>query len=157
MKFQIITFSLLLAIIHQASFAQDDCPLKGKWKSNAEATKQEIAKNNNYSNEQKEKLSSDIFGKLIVEYTCTEHITYYDGQTHQFSYKILKRNGNKLTVQYIDKECDNTFIGKDINSSESCYNECDGATTEQEIYLNDDCYSVGYEILGYREVFCRTN
>ena len=157
MKCSIIIFSLFLTITYQESFAQDDCPLKGKWKSNAEATKQEIAKSNKYTNEQREKLSSEIFGKLIVEYTCTEHTTYYDGQTHQFSYKILKHNGNKLIVQYIDKECDNTFIGQDINSSESCYNECDGATTEQEIYLNDDCYSVGYEILGYREVFCRTN
>ena len=143
MKFQIITFSLFLTIIHQSSFAQDDCPLKGKWKSSAEATKQEIAKNNKYTHEQRKKLSSEIFGKLIVEYTCTEHTTYYDGQTHQFSYKILKSDGNKFTVQYIDKDCDNKIIGQDINSSESCSNECDGTTTEQEIYLYGDCYSGG--------------
>jgi deoxyribodipyrimidine photolyase-like uncharacterized protein len=157
MKLQLIIFSLFLTITCRTSLAQDDCPLKGKWKSDAEATKQEIEKNKKYTKKQREKLSSEIFGKLIVEYTCTEHTTYYDGQTHQFSYKILKRNENKLTVQYIDKECDNSLISQDINSSESCNNECDGATTEQEIYLTGDCYSVGYEILGYREVFCRTN
>jgi len=157
MKLQVIIFSLFLTITCRASLAQDDCPLKGKWKSDAEATKQEIEKNKKYTKKQREKLSSEIFGKLIVEYTCTEHTTNYDGQTHQFSYKILKRNENKLTVQYIDKECDNTLISQDINSNESCNNECDGTTTVQEIYLNGECYSIGYETSGYSEIFCRIN
>jgi hypothetical protein len=157
MQFHIIVLFAVLTISCEASFAQDDCALKGRWKSDAEATRQEIAKNTKYTNEQRKKLSSEIFGKLIVEYTCTEHTSYYDGQTHQFSYKILKRNGNKLTVQYIDKECDNTLIEQDIYSNESCYNECDGTTTEQEIILNDNCYSVEYEVLGYSEIFCRIN
>ena len=157
MKLQLIIFSLFLTITCRASLAQDDCPLKGKWKSDAEATKQEIEKNKKYTKKQREKLSSEIFGKLIVEYTCTEHTTNYEGQTHQFSYKILECNGNKLTVQYIDKECDNTLVWQDINSNESCSNECDGTTTVQEIYLNGECYSIGYETSGYSEIFCRIN
>jgi hypothetical protein len=136
MKFHLIILCCVTIFSCGVSFAQDDCILKGKWKSNAIATKKDMEKNNVYTKEGREKIAKELFGRLTVEYTCSDYTTNFDGQTYIFGYKILKRNGNSLTVLYIDRECEDNNL-------------------EQEIILNGDCYSVKFETLGYSEIFCK--
>ena len=112
----------------------DDCPLKGKWKSNLKLTINEIEKNNKLSQKQLDSISKN-FGKLEVEFTCNEFISYYEGTINKKSYKIIKKNGHFITIRHFDE-----ILGQDSDNT---------------LELVGDCYYVPYRTLKFKEAMCR--
>ena len=131
-----ISLSLFVCmVISCAHLHVDDCPLKGKWKSNENFTLAEMRKVEGLSKRQIDFLSNDFFGKLKVEFTCNELISEYEGEITKKEYKIIKREGNFITISYFEdglsEECDYT------------------------LELKGDCYYIPLPILTFKEVMCR--
>ena len=123
----LITFCLF--IIPSVSLAEEDCPLKGKWHSDEKATIEQMEKYGNVTEKQRKFFSKNFFGKLTIEYSCTEAMSYYEGTVETGKYEITKRNGNTLEV-------------------ESSYGK-------KKITLAGDCYLMSLEPLTFSEVFCK--
>jgi len=126
-KIALIIFCLFC--IPSVSFAEDDCPLKGKWYSNEKATLEQMDKYGNLTEKQRKLLSNKFFGKLTIEYSCTEATIYYNDTVKTEKYKITKRNGNTLEVEL--------------------------SSTKEQITLAGDCYLISLEPLTFSEVFCK--
>ena len=122
-------------MLPQYLIADDNCPLKGKWKSNEKMTLKEMAKDKNLSKKQIELFSKDFFGKLIVEISCDEFTSYYEGNVSRYKYKLLSKDGNIIKIEVDDP----IYRGLEIKTIE----------------IKDDCYFIPVGSLGFREVFCR--
>ena len=94
-----------------------------------------MKKDKDLSKRQVDFLSNNFFGKLIVEFTCNELTSYYEGEITKKEYKIIKRDGNYITIRYFENG-----LGED----------CD-----YTIELAGDCYYIPLPILKFREVMCR--
>lgn len=126
---KILLSTILIIILPALSIAEVACPLAGKWKSNESLTLEQMKLNRDISESQRNFLSNDFFGKLVIEYSCTEGTSCYEGECETDPYIIISQDGNAITIE-------STFGGK-------------------EILLNGDCYSILIEYLGFSEVFCR--
>lgn len=116
--------------------AEEKCIMKGKWRSNEKATIEEIKRNTSISEERiKFIISKRIFGQLSVEFTCNEFTSHYEGNINRKKYKIIKKEGNFITIEYFDDTL--------------------GENTVDIIELDGDCYYVPIETYGFREVLCR--
>ena len=113
----------------------EDCPLKGKWKSNSELTLKGIKNNRTLSKERLEYLSKEVFGKLIVEFTCNSFITYIKNEAVQTDYKIVKQDGNFITIEYFEEA-----LGKPVQDT---------------LKLIDDCYYSPLMTFGFKEAMCK--
>jgi len=80
----------------------------------------------------------NAFGKLTLEYTCSEVTAYYKDTliVKNMKYEIVKREGNSLGIKYDSKE----FLGR---------------ITANQITLVGDCYYLPLEQFTFNEVFCR--
>jgi hypothetical protein len=125
----------LIPLFTASTIFAGDCPLKGKWKSNEKLTLGEMKKDKDLSKRQVDFLSNNFFGKLIVEFTCNELTSYYEGEITKKEYKIIKRDGNYITIRYFENG-----LGED----------CD-----YTIELAGGCYYIPLPILKFREVMCR--
>jgi hypothetical protein len=81
----------------------EDCPLKGKWKSNSELTLKGAKNNKTLSQDRLEYLSKEVFGKLVVEFTCNSFITYAEDRNVKTDYKIIKQERHFITIEYFDE------------------------------------------------------
>ena len=126
-KIVFITFWLLLLPV--VSPGSDDCPLKGKWRSNEKATLEQMEKYGKVTERQRKFFRNNYFGKLIHEYSCTEAVSYYEGTVQRDQYTISHRYGNVLEVHF----------SKGV----------------VKITLDNDCYFMPLGQLGFSEVFCR--
>jgi hypothetical protein len=71
---------LTIALIWIPSFTvlADDCPLQGRWKSDAARTLADIANRDSFEADELSAVSQDLFGHVIHEWTCTEFRAYFD-------------------------------------------------------------------------------
>ena len=120
---------LLLIVLPVVASAEMACPLAGKWKSNEKLTLEQMELNHDLNERQIKLLSNDFFGKLLIEYSCTEGTSCYEGDCETEPYTIVSQDGNEVTIE-------STFGRK-------------------EIALNGNCYSILIEYLGFSEIFCR--
>ena len=58
--------------------AADDCPLQGKWRSDAARTLADIASRDTFEADAMNAVSQDFFGHMIHEWTCTGFRSYFD-------------------------------------------------------------------------------
>ena len=128
-----ILLMVLLSLL--PACAKDSCILKGQWQSNEKATLEQMEKYGGVTEKQRKFFTNNFFGKLMVEYTCTEATLHGEGGTSTGKYKIIRQVGNVLDVQFYDKVPD------------------DGIT--KRIILYGDCYQVPQHNLHFNEVFCR--
>ena len=135
MKAEILIVLCLFLLLVSPIWAQESCILEGRWKSNEEATLREMAKNKNLTKKQIAIFSNNFFGKLIIDYTCSEFTSYYEGKYNTFKYKVTQQNENFLMAQYYD------HIFKEY--------------VTREIEINGNCYFTPLEGLGFKEVFCK--
>ena len=135
MKAKILIIFCLFFLLVSPIWAQESCILKGKWKSNEEATLREMAKNKNLTEKQIAFLSNNFFGKLIIDYTCSEFTSYYEGESTTFKYKIIHQNKNFLVAQYYDN-----ILKQNLT---------------KEVEIKGDCYYTPLAGLGFKEVFCK--
>jgi hypothetical protein len=115
--------------------AKDSCILKGRWQSNEKATLEQMEKYGGVTKKQRQFFTNNFFGKLTVEYACTETTLLSEGGSSTGKHKIIRQEGNVLDVQFYDKVPD------------------DGIT--KKIILYGDCYQVPLHNLHFSEVFCR--
>jgi hypothetical protein len=115
--------------------AKDDCLLKGRWQPNEKATLEQMEKYGDVTEKQRQFFTNNFFGKLTVEYTCTEATVRSKGGASTGRYKIIRQEGNTLEVRFYEKVPD------------------DGIT--RRIILDGDCYHVPLHNLHFSEVFCR--
>ena len=115
--------------------AKDSCILKGRWQSNEKVTLEQMEKYGDVTEKQRQFFTNNFFGKLTVEYTCTEVTLHSEGATSTGKYKIIHQVDNVLEVQFYDKVPD------------------DGIT--KRIIFYGDCYQVPLHNLHFSEVFCR--
>jgi hypothetical protein len=80
----------------------------------------------------------NAFGKLTLEYTCSEVTAYYEDRlvVKNMKYEIIKRQGNSLDIKYDSKD----LLGR---------------LTANRITLVGDCYYLPLEQFTFNEVFCR--
>lgn len=123
-------FLLLLSNLYA-----EDCPLKGKWKSNSELTLKGIKINNTFTQERLEYLSKEFFGKLIVEFTCNSFTTFNGNEKVKTDYKIIKQEGNFITIEYFDEA-----LGKSV---------------QDRIEIVGDCYYSSPMTFGIKEAMCK--
>ena len=120
--------------------ARSDCPLAGKWKSNEKATLEQMARYGGEIPEAVRKmLSTNFFGRVAIEYTCSNMTSYYDGNEtgKDMKYDILKEEGNLFEIRY---------------HAPDLY----GGLTTVPITLDGDCYCVPLnKHFAFSEVFCR--
>jgi hypothetical protein len=116
--------------------AKDSCILKGRWQSNEKATLEQMEKYGGVTEKQRQLFTNNFFGKLVVEYTCTEVTLHSEGGASTGKYKIIRKEGNVLKVRFYDEVPD------------------DGIT--RTIILYGDCYQI-LPLLNvhFNEVFCR--
>lgn len=133
----IVTIPLCSFLIISCATARRDCPLLGKWRSNEKATLEQMEKYGSLTEEQRN-VFLNIFGKLTLEYTCSEVTSYYKDSLLEknVKYQIIKREGNLLEIKY--------------HASELL-----GGTTTKRITLVGDCYYLPLERFTFSEVFCR--
>ncbi len=133
----VVTISLCSFLIISCATARRDYPLLGKWHSNVKATLEQMEKYGNLTEEQRN-IFLNIFGKLTLEYTCSEVTSYYEGSLVEknIKYEIIKREGNLLEIKY--------------HATELL-----GGTTTKRITLVGDCYYLPLERFTFSEVFCR--
>ena len=81
---------------------------------------------------------NNFFGKLTLEYTCSEVTSYYQDSLVEktMKYEIVKKEGNLLEIKY--------------HASELL-----GGTTTKRITLVGDCYYLPLDRFPFSEVFCR--
>jgi hypothetical protein len=93
-----------------------------------------------YGNLTKEQQNAflNAFGKLTLEYTCSEVTAYYNNNlvVKNMKYEITKRQANSLDIKYDSKE----LLGR---------------ITGNRITLVGDCYLLPLEQFTFSEVFCR--
>ena len=80
----------------------DDCPLQGKWKSNAARTLADIATRNTFDADAMNAVSQDLFGHIIHEWTCTEFRAYLDDSesAEAIAYQIDDREAESFIVTF---------------------------------------------------------
>jgi hypothetical protein len=78
----------------------DDCPLQGKWKSDAARTLADIATRDTFNGEAKNAISQDLFGHVIHEWTCTGFRAYVDDSepAEAVTYRIHDREAESFIV-----------------------------------------------------------
>lgn len=126
-KIQLIT--ILITLLPVLANSESECPLTGRWKSNEKLTLEQMKLSRELSEKQRNFLSNDFFGKLVIEYSCTEATSCYEGNCETDPYILTSKDGNGIIIE-------STFGRK-------------------EIILNGDCYSILIEYLGFSEIFCR--
>ena len=133
----IAAISLCLFLIISCATTRNDCPLVGKWRSNEKATLEQMEKYGNLTEEQRN-IFLNIFGKLTLQFTCSEVTSYYNDSlvAKDVKYEIIKREGNLLEIKYYAPEIL-------------------GGTTTKRITLVGDCYYLPLERFTFSEVLCR--
>jgi len=133
----IACISLCLFLLISCATSRSKCPLAGKWRSNEKATLEQMRQYGNLTEEQRNAFLN-AFGKLTLEYTCSEVTAYYKDTliVKNMKYEIVKREGNSLGIKYDSKE----FLGR---------------IAANQITLVGDCYYLPLEQFTFNEVFCR--
>jgi hypothetical protein len=133
----IACISLCLFLLISCATARSKCPLAGKWRSNEKATLDQMQQYGNLTEEQRNAFLN-AFGKLTLEYTCSEVTAYYEDRlvVKNMKYEIIKRQGNSLDIKYDSKD----LLGR---------------LTANRITLVGDCYYLPLEQFTFNEVFCR--
>ena len=116
-------------------FSGQDCPLAGKWQSNEKLTLIEMGKAKSLAEKRINFLSDSFFGKLIVDMTCDEATSYYEGNIDTTKYKILSRVGDALKIELYDGSSDKPSV--------------------KTVELRGACYLISLDSLGFSEVFCK--
>jgi hypothetical protein len=133
----IACISLCLFLLISCATSRSKCPLAGKWRSNEKATLDQMQQYGNLTEEQRNAFLN-AFGKLTLEYTCSEVTAYYEDRlvVKNMKYEIIKRQGNSLDIKYDSKD----LLGR---------------LTANRITLVGDCYYLPLEQFTFNEVFCR--
>jgi hypothetical protein len=77
---KILAGTVLLLLTPCVSASVADCPLNGRWKSDAPRTLADIAAHDALSDSAKSSLSDDFFGHMIHEWTCNSMTAWFDYQ-----------------------------------------------------------------------------
>ena len=77
-----------------------DCPLQGKWKSDAARTLADIATRDSFEDGALNAVSEDLFGHMIHEWTCTEFRAYFEDSepADAVTYQIHEREAESFIV-----------------------------------------------------------
>jgi len=77
-----------------------DCPLQGKWKSDAARTLADIATRDTFDADALNAVSQDLFGHIIHEWTCTEFRAYPEGSepADAVEYQIHEHEAESIIV-----------------------------------------------------------
>ncbi len=93
---------LAIALIWFPSLAvmADDCPLQGKWTSDAARTLADIATRDTFEADAMNAVSQDLFGHMIHEWSCTEFRAYFDNSepAEAVTYQIRDRKAESFIV-----------------------------------------------------------
>ena len=111
-----------------------ECPLAGRWKSDAARTLAEVAAAPGVRREAMNPLSDDLFGHMNHEWTCTELLAWLDDDEpgEPVAYRIVERDSDSLLV---------TFPG--------------GAENDLRVVFEGECYKIQSQHQDYSEYFCR--
>ena len=92
--------TIALILFPALAVLADDCPLQGKWKSDAARTLADIATRDTLEAGAINAVSQDFFGHMIHEWTCTEFRAYLDDSEpgEAVSYKIHDREAESFIV-----------------------------------------------------------
>lgn len=123
-----------ISIIPSICLCENICPLKGTWKSNKDASLEEMKKAD-LTEKQIKFFSGDLFGKMIVEATCGEITFTFDEYVTKEKYKVIESGINYMVIESIEE-------GSDIKQI-------------TRIELNGNCYLIPVQNVGFNEVFCR--
>lgn len=128
----VITLLFFPALSH----AEDDCPLQGKWKSDAARTLADVASRGTFDGDEKNAASQDLFGHVIHHWTCTGFRAYSGDSddsdpTDAVPYRVHNRNADSFIV---------TISGQ---------TEC-----EMNISFEGECYKVLNPGRQFYEYFC---
>ncbi len=111
----------------------DDCPLQGKWKSDAARTLADIATRDTFEADAMNAVSQDLFGHMIHEWTCTEFRAYFDDS----------EPGEAVTYQIHDLEAASFIV--------TVHGETE---FELKFALEGVCYKVRISGRQFYEYFC---
>ena len=111
----------------------DDCPLQGKWKSDAARTLADIATRDTFDADAMNAVSQDLFGHVIHEWTCTEFRAYFD----------YSERGEAVAYQIHEHEAESIIV---IIGGER--------EIEWKIVLEGACYKVLQSGRQFYEYFC---
>jgi len=111
----------------------DDCPLQGKWKSDAARTLADIATRDTFDADAMNAVGQDLFGHMIHEWTCTEFRAYSDNS----------ETGEAVTYQIHDLEAESFIV---TVHGETEY--------ELKFALEGVCYKVLVSGRQFYEYFC---
>ena len=128
-----LCFLVLVAISGAAWSDPAECPLQGAWKSDAARTLADIAARDALSSQGKNAVSTDFFGHMIHEWTCTELRAWFDYQTRAepMPYRIAERTPDSLLIEFPD----------DPNA-------------DLKLTFEGACYKMYLEHKGFNEYFC---
>ena len=113
--------------------AADDCPLQGKWKSDAARTLADIATRDTFDGDAMNAASQDLFGHVIHEWTCTGFRAYRDDS----------ESGEAIAYQIDDREAESFIV--------TLHGETE---FEMKISLEGACYKVQNPRRQFYEYFC---
>lgn len=133
-----LLLAALLLLVPPLVSAEEPCPLRGTWRSNAEKTLADTAARRTFTERQRARLSNHFFGRLVAEYTCTHGRTYFaDGPVKGVwaAYQVTERGPQFAVVEY----------------------RAGNEPVKYRFEFEGECYKVFIERLGFYEYFCRTS
>lgn len=138
MKYRLVLMMVLLPIF-LIGCSHKECAIEGKWKSNEEKTLDSMNSSVTITDEQREFLRNDFFGKLEFDLDCEKFTMYSDGEVTTTYYKSFDINKNTITAHYFDE-----LLETDVESI-------------LRLDENGQCYSTPSGNSDFSEYFCRVN
>jgi len=124
---------MVLTVAAAAPSSAEECPLEGRWKSDAARTLAEVAIELEARPEAMNVLSADLFGHMNHEWTCTDLVAWLDDDEpgEPISYRIVEQDSESMLV---------TFPSGDEN--------------DLSVVFEGECYKIQLQGRSYREYFC---
>ena len=124
---------MVFAVAAAAPSSAKECPLEGRWKSDAARTLAEVAIELEARPEAMNALSADLFGHMNHDWTCTDLVAWLDDDEpgEPISYRIVERDSESMLV---------TFPS--------------GAESDLSVVFEGECYKIQFQGQRYREYFC---
>ncbi|THB69385.1 MAG: hypothetical protein D6B27_00560 [Gammaproteobacteria bacterium] len=95
MQLILIIFTFLYSV---ASYANQDCPLKGYWKPNEDMTLESFYQSTKRTREQEMLFKYDFFGRLVIYADCSNLYAIIEGFVFIEPYKIISINENAIEI-----------------------------------------------------------
>lgn len=129
---------ILIMFASVSAYASGECPLNGYWQSNEKMTVESLYSSKTTTQNQREILGKDFFGKLVVFIECNQFTSALDGWSETTEYEIVSIGKDQLVIRYIE-------FPDDIKP------------TDKEIQIHGNCYSIPINGGQFREYMCKSS